>query len=407
MKQILLFLWCMVCMSLPSLAQHKDIVLADVSGNPSGISNDQRVTTAIRQEAEAIVLDLMQGKYSASGKWQLAGVPDQQIQDIVDGKGSPLLKQGGYLMVMPFGEKERYEDFKVSQINTMPSDLLSRFGIPWGYDQQTFGRLAEAKAADVAIDINQSSYYLIMISGLGEDTDSDAYNAQELKYLDTYRSAASIDNLGIIRYQGGPDFKIEISRVDLGRITNSQQNTTGTKKVVKPKHVPIPSLELITPRGNRTTPLEVEKPGVLVSWTCLGCSDSTVYDLRVVNTDAKKTLPATSVTGTYSKSLTLTEEGTYKITVSIAGKGLADTQYVRYETSGGGGFFLFLLLLALLGGGGYWVYKQYFANQGASTASTGSTRQDDDFFKNKGASTGNHTSGGTSGGGSAAGDDYF
>ena len=192
-------------------SQENVFILVDVSGNP--LDDSYRISSIMRSDAIELVKSIIINKYDISfnTNWELSPNADKRITDILEGKGKPLLTQGGYLMIMPFGEKDTYKKFKITHIQNYPNDFYLYYRFPFSYDQQrTFFDIAKARAADVALDINLSKYFLVVIMGKGEDTDSQTYSLDERRLLDNYSSSAIINSLATLRYKNpNLDFKVQ------------------------------------------------------------------------------------------------------------------------------------------------------------------------------------------------------
>ncbi|MFA0960221.1 hypothetical protein AB9P05_00285 [Roseivirga sp. BDSF3-8] len=375
----------LLLLSLPLLAQDNVFVLVDVSGNPRGLSSENRITPAMRDQAGELVRQLVGGQFNKDRfmqDWRLSGNTDPVIENIVNGGGQPLINQGGYLLIMPFGDKDTYEQFRLNRVNNVPSDVDAAWRMPGRYtDQNTFGEIARAKAADVAIDANLSSYYLVVISGLGEDTNSkNLYTTQEQNYMDNYRSAVRKDALGIFRYRDDrKDYKIEISKIDLTRMRGAG-NTAGTKQIIDSTHIDEPILEIVTPKGSRQKPYELKGDKMLVSWSCVGCKKDAEYTVKLLHMEDRGSSQTKKVKGRTNYNFALQNEGPYRVVVSNEGSATS-TEYFTYQAEGGGGsFLLWLLILAVLGGIAWFLYKQFIAPK---PKVAGVVDNDDDFFSDR------------------------
>ncbi|MGB3182104.1 MAG: hypothetical protein WBB45_11990 [Cyclobacteriaceae bacterium] len=382
MRKCFLLLISLLLFSQLLPAQDNVFVLVDVSGNPRGIDSGSRITPDMRKEAGELVKQLVTGRFEKSRfmqDWRLSGNTDPVVDDIVNGSGSSLIGRGGYLLIMPFGDKDTYEKFRLSRIDNVPSDVNSAWDMPRRYtDQNTFGEIARAKAADVAIDANLGSYYLIVISGLGEDTNSkNLYTSQEQNYMDNYRSAVRKEALGIFRYRDDrKDYKIEVSKIDLTKMRGAG-NTAGSKQIIDSTHITKPILEIVTPKGSRQKPYELKGDKMLVSWSCIGCKKDAEYTVKLLHMEDRGSSQTKKVKGRTNHNFALKGEGPYRVVVS-SDNADTSTEYFTYQAEGGsGGFLLWLLILA---GVGYFIYRQFFAPK---TRMAGVVDNDDDFFNQK------------------------
>lgn len=332
-------------------------VLVDVSGNPKG--DVHKITPEMREEAFQLVKSIVTNNYNPSfeANWKLSGYTDPIIKDITQGKGQQLIRTNEYLMIMPFGERDTYDNLRTTLIQNYPSDFTDNFKFPFQYtDQFTYSSLAKAKAAALATEYNLDEYYLIVVMGKGEDTDSNKYTENQKRLIDNYLSAAQINSLAIIRYNNPDiDFKVEISQVSVSKMSVVPPVGPGP---VSPPPPPCgeKKLGIVTPQGTKSKPREINGERLNVSWNCKCCSDSSNYTLRVINLDNKKTR-SYNIPGTTSRAVKLTP-GLNRIVVS-GDSLLATPQYVMMKSKGteGGGFFGILLLLIALAVGGYFLYK--------------------------------------------------
>lgn len=353
MKRIFVILW--LAGWTPLLAQYNAFVLVDVSGNP--LEDPYKITPPMRQEAIALTRAIITNNYNSSfnNNWrQTVKNPDPRITGIMSGQGRPLIDPGGLLMIMPFGERDTYKQFQINPINNYPADFDRYWQFPFSYtQQQTFGEIAKAKAGDIAAEAGAGIYFLIVISGKGEDTDSKSYSAQEIKYLDNYRGAANINSLAVFRHRDSNiDFKVEFSEIDVTRI---KPGTRGSQpRIIQPGNVSQKDLEILTPKGSRTEPREFsEKDKIFVQWRCLGCSDSSRFVIQISKLEGGERVSPITVFKQFAHSVPPLKAGLYDIKVS--GDNLT-SQRVYIKISGGGGWGWLIILLAL---GGLAVLARY------------------------------------------------
>lgn len=385
---------------LPLAAQNNVFILVDLSGNP--INDPHKITGQMRQEAIELVRGVVTAKYNTAlnQNWYLSGNADSRIQAIVTGKGQPLIGRGGYLMIMPFGERNTYKNFKINLMSSYPADFNRFYQFPFRYDQQlTFSEIARAKAADVAEDANIRKYFLVMITGKGEDIASQSYSMEEIGYLDNYKSSVIVNSLAIFRYNDqNIDFKVVISEIDISKMTGRQPSRPN---IIQPTNVDRKILEIISPKGTRRTPFETGSNQIVVSWNCVGCSDSSVYTINVKsmeNNDTERIKPA-KVIGRFSHSIPLSP-GEYQIKVSAVGVG-SSVVYVKIKSKGGWGWLFTLFLLGALGYLGYFVWKNFLRNR---EGTTGASKERGMFDLDNKKNDGPAPPPGSSGGGSSGGD---
>jgi hypothetical protein len=242
--------------------------------------------------------------------------------------------------------------------------------------------IAEAHLAYIATERNIDKYYLIKVLGKGEDTNTDySYSNEEKERHDNYRSAATLNKIGILRYKiNNIDFTVEISETNVARILAAKNNTIAPKgksapTLIKPKNVDRKMLEIASPKGTKAKPQKIDSELSKVSWRCMGCSEDTSYTVRLTDLDKSKKFKPYK-TKNKQQALKL-EPGNYKVIVS--GDGAASNpQFFTVNTGGGLGIFLLLLLLAALAAVGYFVWKNFSKSQKGG-GNIGESKQDNMF----------------------------
>jgi len=364
MKRTFIIFWLACCWA-PVLAQNSAFVLVDVSGNP--LVDLYKITLPMRQEAIALARAVITNNFNSSfnNNWKLPGNTDPRIESIVAGQGRPLIDPGGFLMIMPFGERNTYTRYQINPIINYPSDFDRHWQFPFSYDeQQTFGEIAKARAADVALapNFNLSKYFLIIIAGKGEDTDSQSYTPQEQKYLDNYRSAVSVTSLAVFRYKDARlDFKVEFAEIDVNRMKTGPGGSRAP--LISSRNVSQKILEITTPKGSRAAPGEFsEKDNILVRWRCLGCSDSTRFVVQLSKQEGGERVAPITVFKQFSHSVPPLKAGVYDIKVS--GDNLTSQRvYIKIAGAGGWGWLVVLLALAALAAVARYVWTNFLRNR--------------------------------------------
>ena len=375
---LLLSLFLLIPISLWAQPDHV-FVLIDISGNPQHLSASQKVTGSMHQEANELVKQMIMGQVDPTlmSNWTLTGSPNPQIVALTQGRGQPLIGSGYMLDIMPFGDKDTWRGHKLSRIQSFPNDFTRKWVTNFRYlDQSTYAQYAEAKAGDIALESQQiKSYYLIVVEGFGEDTNSTTYTREEQEILDNYESSVSITSLGILRYADtNRNFTIRVSKVDISKMkgVSGAAITPGTN--IQPSNVDEPYLEIVSPKGNKNDPFE-SAGKVTVSWVCTGCAENTEFTVRLSNQEDRSQSITQKVRGKFNYPFSL-QPGLYRISVSGNNLG-SKAEWVEVSSGGGGGgFFLFFLIVAILGGIGYFVYKN-FIQDGGGGSGPGSS---DEFF---------------------------
>ena len=344
------------------VSQESVFLLVDVSGNP--LAHPNKISEKMRQEALHLAKNMMMNCFRPAEfpDWVLSGITDNQIQAIVDGRGKPLIGTGGFLMLMPFGDRNAYQDFKINPIENYPEDIERFFQFHFSYvQQQTYSEIAKAKAADVAAEAKIDSYFLIVIIGLGEDTNSERYTPEELNYLDAYRSSVQVNSLAIFRYAvDAVDYKVEISRIDISKMRTISPSDDTKGKMIRQKNVDRKVLEIISPPGSKDEPYFTETTDLLVSWRCIGCDENAFYKIIVTDLKAGHTV-SHPTTHQMQQNISL-QPGEYKIVVF--GENLrSKPRYVSISASGGCGNIFWLLILFAVFLVSYLIKKQIRKDQ--------------------------------------------
>lgn len=341
----LLFLFFLFELSLD--AQNNVFVLVDVSG--SGPAD------AIKTEAGVIVKDLLVDQFNPSNynkewKWSDSLMPPF---DRVKGTSQPLLNTaaGSTLMIMPFGQHNRYEDYKIQKISNLPDDVLSMFAsyYPKTFsDQYTYIEVAQAKAAGVAKTAGFDSFYRIEVTDAMPIAPQSKYTPQEQFLMQNDNSTKT--KLGEFVF-GQTDFRIIFTRVSIANAPNLVKTPIATQNIDRK------DLTIIKPSGTQKKPTTLNPPSVSIAWRCLGCKDSTLYNVTLLNTKDKKVRIAPKKTMESSATFSITEPGEYK--VSVSGDGLtAKSVYFKVGKEGGGSGFWVVLLLIGAGFLGYFFWNK-------------------------------------------------
>lgn len=352
MNKLLLTFIIILFVSL-SFAQQSVFVLIDVSGNPLDLPDSKKITPEMRDEAVSLVKAVITATYDSTlfENWipkKLQG----EVLNIYAGRGQALLDKNGYLLIMPYGDRDTYEHFRINLIQNYPADFDTYYNYATGLsyrDPWTYEDIATAKAADIALDpnVNIRNYYLFKIKGLGGDiTGSRPYTPEDLEYLANY--IRDDFSLGKFVYKDiSKQYSIEVSKVDISKMT-----TQGT--IIKPIHVDKPVLEIISPAGTKKNPYKAKKGQPFgVAWKCMGCGDSSDFTVSVrgEKSELKK------VKNKYSTTLQLDQSGDYTVSVSATGINSKNKVYISVSGGGSGSGFWWLLLVILIGLVIYYVIK--------------------------------------------------
>jgi hypothetical protein len=337
-------------------AQSDVFILIDVSGNP--VNSTNKITETERKQAIELCNQLLAGVVSKNEftNWGAKNL-DKFVSQAYNKGNSNLLNNINSITIVPYGDKNTYKKFKIFQNRNATASLKQSIDYANTLiytDQLTFGELARAKAADIAIDANIKSYYLFEISGLGGDqTESQGIDQTQQTLIDNYKSSAVISPIGLFILNNKP-LRINVQIVNINTMTGNN-NTAGSKGIIQQNNVNKISLRILSPLGTKSDYDKVdEKNGLNIVWQCLGCDKKTEYTIIAKNTKTKKSDKEYAV-GEKNKIMHL-KPGVYKI--SIKGKGLPscqnNNQYIKIKgKSNIGGWFFFLFLIAIAGAAFY------------------------------------------------------
>ncbi|MEM7101690.1 MAG: hypothetical protein AAF502_01090 [Bacteroidota bacterium] len=338
-------------------AQSGVFILVDVSG--SGPSQ------TIRNEAKAIAQDLVKGKFDAArySDWEWLN-SEGIVADIAKGQTKPLMSAGDYCIMMPFGSKSRYTEYKLMQSNSFPGDFDNFYAAnyPRSFrDLVTFREVAQAWTASVAKEIGVREYFIIEVSDVLNDFGSNPpnYSPQEERAIAEYGSSkAKAAKIGTLKATSGgsKNFQIQVRQVDIKdinppKVKIDSTNLPGNRRI----------LTLLKPTGSKKKPNVHDGDSYSVSWNCVGCDANTkaVVSLKDIN-NSKNRVKSISTAGRSARFKEL-KSGTYRATVKVGT--VSKSGYVKINAGGGGGFFGVILLLALAAGAGYYIWNNYFRNR--------------------------------------------
>lgn len=348
------------------MAQSSVFVFVDVSGStPKNV--------IIRDDAKKIVYDLCLGGYNKPtymASWEWIGTPDSFIQGIINGTHKASLvdpAKDGYLLIMPFGEKNTYRNYQIGKLNQLPGDLDDFFNKHYPKvfkDLFTYQNIAYAAGASIAKGRSIDSYYMIVVSDNLTDPNTDSkapqYTPEEEEWIAAWgTSDARNIKLGTLKYKGNEsNFQVVVSRVDIKNINISTTNP-------QPQNVARKELKLIRPAGTRNKPEKLTGNTISALWSCLGCDSLTSFAVRLAYEGKKKGIKSQSKTVNENRAQFRVEEpGTYKLTISSKGFGI-QTAHVEIEDvdmaaspDGGGSAFPLLLFVILLLAGGYFLWQR-------------------------------------------------
>lgn len=350
LKRIILLVVVVFCY-LYSQGQSNAFVLVDVSGSGPSFAKSQ---------AREIVRDILNNQYAANKydpKWEWS----KNLQAPLDrnrGCSQPMLDfaSNATLMIMPMGVKDRYRDYRISQIGSLMevTDFFTKHYPTVFNDPFSYLEIAKAKAAGVAHSAGITNYYQIEITDALEDTQSvqPPYTQDEWDLIQS--NTSSVSYLGELTYnKQNPANSYRI----IFRTVNANHSQVPKTPIVGGVNVSRKEINIIKPRGTIKNPT-IQNPGsVSISWQCLGCKDSTEFSITVLNTSNKKIKISPRKVKEFSATFVISEPGVYKVLVS--GDGVtAKSVYFKIDGKNSGSGFLVFLLLALVGGAVWYFWNK-------------------------------------------------
>lgn len=366
MRRKTLLCWLFLCVGVLAAAQNSVFVLVDVSGSvPEGGSS-------IQNDAKQIAIDFCLGRFNSNqyADWEWIGPKDPLIEGVISGSNTqPWLDpaKDGYLMIMPFGEKNTYQRYRIERIQQVPigvNDFFAKYYPTAFRDRVTYIKVAEASAASVAKGMGIASYFTILITDELSDSGSQSpgYTRHEEELIAAWgTSAAQNKKLATLKNKTKRDFQITFHKVEISGISIIP-GPPGPDNFDKKE------LNLIRPAGTQSSPEVAADGSVSVMWNCLGCDTTTEFSVKLSPVGAIEGATAQSrKTRGRTTRFVAGGNGLYRLVVSAEGFG-SKTGFVRVSgisnggtknngTDEGGGGFWVLLLLALLAGGAYWFFR--------------------------------------------------
>ncbi|MBE5322024.1 hypothetical protein IM793_22910 [Pedobacter sp. MR2016-19] len=371
-------------------AQDHVFVLVDVSSS--------RKSDPIKFEAQRQVMGLLTAQYNQNG-WTATVLTDRKISDLVSGQGQSIVGNQSWMSVIPFGAKNRYQNYKIQRLGTNPQDFQTFFGsnFPRKFgDNYTYIQIAEAFTASLAKTYNIDEYYMFVITdALGDQDDTDSRNdytdfEQEL-LLQWNNSASSIvKNIGTLSKS---KYYIQMRRVT--NVQNSQIPTTTAPSPVTSAIPPVNQqsvIKILSPsKSTVSQPVQQKGENINVSWSCNNCPSGAKFNVILSGYGGSKFRePKKDLTGT-NTSFKKPTGGKYKIIISAANfQAQSDLTFI--EVSPGGSGILFLAAIIILGIVGYFFWDK---SRRKKVNTPESEKSDDIFSKSSDSSQTNSNSNST------------
>lgn len=351
MRNLSFFVLPLLICCLNANGQNNAFVLVDVSG--SGPSS-------AKSQARDIVRDILNNQYSP-GKYDPLWEWSKTLQPPLDpNKGctqSMFNFSNSTLMIMPMGSKDRYRDYRITPVasTTDVSAFFSRNYPSTFNDSYSYLEIARAKAAGVARSAGITSFYQIEVTDALEDTESNQppYTQDEWDLIQS--NTSSVSYLGEITYNKQ---NVNNAYRIIFKLVNLNNSSVPKTPIVGGVNVASKELTIIKPGGTAKKPSDQNPGSVSVAWQCLGCKDSIEFTITIANTTNKKVKPITRKVKEFNAIFSITEPGTYKVSVSGDGLSAKSTYFKVGGESGGSGLLIFLLLALAAGAAWYFWNKR-------------------------------------------------
>ncbi len=354
-RGLLILLLVLVCL-LHSFGQNNVFVLVDVSGS--------RGADPIKVDAKRFVLDFVMGAYNPNG-WTPNNITEKAFSDIIAGKNTPLVSQGSWYCIMPFGNLNTYKGNHIEQCKIGPDDFKNGYQrhYPSRFtDGYTYIQIAEAYTISLAKTYRLNEYYVFVITdNLGDQDDTNSKNSyddfEEKLLLEWGNSSSSIvHNIG--------SFTKSKYYINLKKVVNVQQSKMPTNPKITPPPIivgPTDSnavIKIASPSGGKKNKeVELSSDQLVVNWSCKNCPAGGKFVVSVTEYEGGKFREVKKDLQSNSCSITL-PDGTFKISVSgqnFVAQG--DTTFVSVST-GGAGWIIWLLVILVAAGIGYWFWNK-------------------------------------------------
>lgn len=200
-----------VFLSTLSYAQQiKDVfVLVDQSGTMSN--------STVNNEAKQIIGDMITGQLSLSD-WESKGWNNVSAAGtFFNASPSQMIKQGGKLCLIPFGNMDRVRDYSIetySDNSSVQQFLKTKFPTVF-IDGYTYLNLAKAYTVHIAFSNNiiGSVYMIIYTDGMGDYAKTNTYPDDLQRIIDVYGTDAMSSlckKKGVLRKQSNHNYDIEV-----------------------------------------------------------------------------------------------------------------------------------------------------------------------------------------------------
>lgn len=305
---------------------------------------------AINKEAKQHVKNILLGKFSLSDA-NRQGWSMQHKCDILE-NSKPIIKKGSFLAIIPFGNKDRYDERTFNRFSDVDSEFDAFFEKNYRLDhkdQLTFLDLARGYAGSLAkAQAIKKSYMIIYSDNLNNETGSMPYTDYENKIVDSWNVEGinKYKTLGILsRKVGKYTYKIYIGQLEIYDVEVRDEDKAVESSDNDPS--PTPKITITNPKNSSLRePAKVKtKEEVTVSW--MGATNANVSITKnngksYVRLSPKDRAEAeVKVKGGNSAKIIFYDSGNYKVTVS---KGSVSTS-AYYDVSSP---FPFGLILGLI-----------------------------------------------------------
>jgi hypothetical protein len=381
MKTLITLLFCL-SFATCTLAQEHVFILVDISGSRPG--------DPIKMDAKQQVYNLILGQYAPIG-WESVNITDKKISDLANSiSKQALISANSWVCIVPFGAKDTYKKYAISQNKNHPTDFQNFFNSNYPVkfeDRYTYISIAEAFTASLAKTYSINEYYMLIITdGLGDQDDTDSkstYDTFEDNLLTEWNNSNSIvKNIGSLR-----KFKYYIN---LKKVTNITSSSIPINPGITPPIIDSDDgtvfISISSPKKcKKNNEIKLSTDNIIVNWTCPNSPQGIKYSVMVSEYDGGKFREIkrnlTSTTASFK-----VPDGKFKITVSAQNCSVtSDSTFVEVST-GGFGWIIAIFILAAAVTSGYYIWNRKREEKVGMSASE---KASDIFSKNSTGSSSN------------------
>jgi len=333
-------------------AQENVFILVDVS---------KSVKQSELNNSKQLLIDLCNGSSIDLTKWRIVGGSLSHYS---------LLRRGGRLMIMPFGNSSTIMSYtpNIKQVNNS-QEAINIINTTFNFnptDNSTYLALAKAKCAVIAKDNGIDKYQLIIVSDnvnddYGGPNSKPNYSPYEQSLIDEFGTQNNPVNItgSAITIKSNFNSLFSVSVGTIYDVTGYTPPKIGGSQSNDSISAPL-KIELTTFKGGTSSrPIVHKENKITVGWFCKNAPKNAQYKIRVspIGISGEKTQTYTVSGNSYN--VTKLSNGKWMITVSSGDtnfKAKGDTTYIKIKSGCSNCWWWLLLIpLAIFS---YWYWKK-------------------------------------------------